>query len=199
MSVLALVAACQSSASQADFDALKLQVAEINKKVSARPDEKMVNKLVDDKLTIVDPAGTSRMSQTLWKIQPGLGSIMIEFNMRMANSWFAAQAGNWNMVRYQVDEMISVQEVAQTTRPKRAEALKKFTAEYLEPLMKAAEAKDLTAFNAQYPRSIGGCNSCHGKETASDFPDGFSFVRVVPPTEAATQNLDWKGALPPVK
>src|SRR6266498_33687 len=36
---------------------------------------------------------------TLWNIQPGLGTVMIEYSIRFDNLWFAADAGNWDMVQ----------------------------------------------------------------------------------------------------
>lgn len=123
---------------------------------------------------------------TLWRIQPGGGTVMMEYNNRMANAWFAAQAGNWDMVNYQFKEMLEVQEVFETTKPAKAADLKKFEAEQLTPLMNAAQAKDLTAFTKQYPLTEAGCNACHKNNNVG-------FVKVIPPTVAATRDLDWQG------
>lgn len=181
------VACGGGGAKQSDVDALKQQV-------SALPNADAVNKVVTDKMD--KPVGTGANADgnaALWKIQPGLGTVMIEYNTRMANAWYAAQAGNWDMTSYQFLEMLEIQEVGETTRPGRVEDLKKFETDALTPLMDAAKAKDLKAFNDQYPRTLNGCNSCHKKSTSADFKNGYGFVKIIPPPLAATQDIDWKG------
>lgn len=131
--------------------------------------------------------------EQLSDIQPGLGTVMIEYNTRMQNAWFAAQAGNWDMALYQFKEMKEIQEVGETTRPKRVDALKKFETDQLDPLVKTAQDKDLSAFTEQYPRTLNGCNSCHKKTSDAAFPMGYYFVKIVKPTDPATKNIDWAG------
>jgi len=79
-------------------------------------------------------------NEALWAIQPGLGTVMIEYGTRFNNVWWAADGGNWDMVNYQLKEMTEIQEVGETTRPARAEALKKFETDYLDKLIEAAKA-----------------------------------------------------------
>ncbi len=146
-----------------------------------------VEDLINSKLNNLD------RSLKLWDIQPGLGTIMIEYGTRFNNVWFAAQAGNWDMVRYQVLEMTEIQEVGETTRPARAPALMAFEHTYLDPLTDAAEAKSLSSFTAAYDRAITGCNSCHASSTSTDFPGGYRFVKIQRPTAPTLSNVDWKG------
>lgn len=63
---------------------------------------------------------------TLADIQPGLGSVMVEYSNRAGNVYYAAQSGNWELAAYQLNEMTEIQEVAETTRPARAKALQAF-------------------------------------------------------------------------
>jgi hypothetical protein len=157
---------------------------------STTPAPDAVTQIVNAKMSTVDT------TLPLWAIQPGLGTVMIEYNTRMSNAWFAAQAGNWDMVAYQFKEMVEIQEVGETTRPKRVEDLKKFETEQLEPLIQTGVAHDLAAFNEQYPRTLNGCNSCHKKIKDTTFPNGYSFIKIVPPPQAATQDIDWNGQTP---
>src|SRR6266508_5463962 len=103
-----------------------------------------VDKLVNDKFNTVD------RDLVLWNIQPGLGTVMIEYGNRLARLWFAANADNWDMAKYQLDEMIEIQEVGETTRPNRAPALKAFEEGYLTALDKAIQAKDKAAFTKAF-------------------------------------------------
>ncbi len=125
-------------------------------------------------------------------IQPGLGTVMIEYAIRMDNSWFAAQKGNWDMTKYQVLEMTEIQEVGETTRTNRAPMLKAFEDGFLNPMIKAAEAKDLNAFTAAYDKALTGCNGCHAASSSGDFPS-YKFVKIIRPTASDFNNVDWAG------
>ncbi len=132
-------------------------------------------------------------NEQLSDIQPGLGTVMVEYGTRFANLWFAAQAGNWEMARYQVLEMTEIQEVAEMTRPKRADALKAFEKGFLDKLDEAVKAKDLAAFTTAYDSAIVGCNGCHTGQTSADFPGGYKFVKIQRPTAPVFPGVDWKG------
>ncbi len=121
-------------------------------------------------------------------INPGLGTIMIEYSTRMAKAWFAAQAGNWDMARYQIDEMKEIQETGEITRPKRAPQLKKFESKYLDTMDKAAEDKDLNKFQAAYTDAIKGCNDCHTQVKSDEFSN-YGFIKVQIPKTDPTGGL----------
>ena len=190
------VACGGGGAKQSDVDALKEQVSGIDalkQQLSGVTNADAVKKIVFDAMDKpVGTGGNADGNAALWKIQPGFGTVMIEYNTRMANAWYAAQAQNWEMVKYQVGEMIEIQEVGETTRPARGGDVKKFEDQQLKPLMDAATKKDLTTFNDQYAKTLHGCNACHKNSKSADFPS-FGFVNIVPPPEAATKNIDWKG------
>jgi len=130
----------------------------------------------------------------LWAIQPGLGTVMIEYGTRFENLYWAADAGNFDMTDYQIKEMLEIQETGETTRPGRADALKKFEKENVVPLQKASTAKDKNAFMAAYDTAITGCNKCHGDQKDAATGKTFKFVRIIKPTSTAPfSNVDWKG------
>ena len=95
------------------------------------------------------------------EIQPGLGSIMIEFGHRFYVIYYAAKAGNWELAVYQIDELVEVQEVAEATRPKYTEALKTFEHGEIADLQKVIKTKDWKQFDAQYTKTTHACNACH--------------------------------------
>jgi len=125
-------------------------------------------------------------------IQPGLGTVMIEYTIRFDNAWFAAQKANWDMVHYQILEMTEIQEVAETTRTNRAPMLKSFEDGFLTPLDKAAQAKDMAAFTTAYDNAIQGCNGCHAASSSGDFKT-YKFVKITRPTAPVFPNVDWAG------
>jgi len=128
------------------------------------------------------PTPTPFSLDDLSQIQPGLGTVMMEYSRRMALVWMAEQAGNWDMAHYQLIEMREIQETGEITRPPRAPALKSFESSFLDPLDAAITSKDATQFEPAYRAAIQGCNSCHGSQTSADFPQGFGFIKVQVPT-----------------
>ena len=86
---------------------------------------------------------------------------MIEYGNRYSIIYYAAKAGNWPLAAYQLKEMREIQEVGETTRPGRADALKAFEQSFLDPLGKTIETKDVESFEAAFKAGIKGCNGCH--------------------------------------
>ena len=108
--------------------------------------------------------------KTLANIQPGLGTVMMEYSARWTNTYYAAKAGNWDLAAYQIKEAREIQEVGETTRPKRAEALKTFEDAYLTQIDAAIKAKDFTKFEVAFKTATTkGCNGCHNSQ-------GFGFI-----------------------
>src|SRR6266508_2735213 len=143
-----------------------------------------VDKLVNDKFNTVD------RELALWNIQPGIGTVMIEYGNRLARLWFAASADNWDMAKYQLDEMIEIQEVGETTRPNRAPALKAFEDGYLKALDQAITAQDAQAFDTAYAAAITGCNGCHAASTGTNWKS-YQFVTIQTPTADNNDYLVW--------
>lgn len=112
---------------------------------------------------------TEEKLETLARIQPGLGTVMIEYGNRYSTMYYAAKAGNWDLAAYQLKEALEIQEVGETTRPARAPMLKAFEESYLKPLDAAIKAKDWKKFEAAWNNGVKGCNGCH---TAN----GFSYI-----------------------
>ena len=119
--------------------------------------------------------------EQLSDIQPGLGTVMFEYSIRYGRLWFALQAGNWDMARYELLEMREDQEVGETTKPNRASSLKTFETNYLDPLAADLDKHDLTAAQTAFKDGITGCNSCHKRQTSTDFPGGYKFIKVQVP------------------
>lgn len=113
---------------------------------------------------------TDEQLKTLGAIQPGLGTVMIEYANRYSDIYYAAKGSNWPLAAYQLKEMGEIQEVGETTRPGRADALKAFEQSFLDPLEKTIEAKDFESFEAAFKSGIQGCNGCHAAL-------GFPFIK----------------------
>jgi hypothetical protein len=113
---------------------------------------------------------TDEKLKTLASIQPGLGTVMIEYANRYSGIYYAAKGGNWPLAAYQLKEALEIQEVGETTRPQRAESLKAFERAFLDPLSTAIEARDFKSFESAFEAGIQGCNGCHAAL-------GFPFIK----------------------
>lgn len=125
-------------------------------------------------------------------INPGLGTVMMEYQERFARIWYSVQANNWDQPIYQITEMTEIQETGENTRPQYATALKGFESGYLNPLLDTIKKKDKAAFEAQYDKTIQGCNSCHVANKGGGM-DSIKFIKVTRPTASPTVNLDYAG------
>jgi hypothetical protein len=120
---------------------------------------------------------TDEKLKTLADIQPGLGTVMMEYSTRYSNMYFAAKAGNWPLAAYQLKEAREIQEVGETTRTEKADALKAFEKSFLDPLEKTITAKDFKRFEALFKAGIQGCNGCHAAQ-------GLAFIKYQLPSSA---------------
>lgn len=114
--------------------------------------------------------GTEEKLKTLAGIQPGLGTVMIEYGNRYTTAYYAAKGGNWDLAAYQIKEAREIQEVGETTRPPRAPMLKAFEKSYLDPLDAALKAKNFQNFDKAFKAGIQGCNGCHAAQ-------GFAYIK----------------------
>ena len=110
---------------------------------------------------------------------PGLGEIMSATQMRHAKLWLAGEAANWDLVRYEIDELeegfADVLEYHPTHRntdmPLR-DLIPRMTGAPIAALRLAADARDRRAFERAFDSLTDGCNGCH---RATNF--GFNVVK----------------------
>jgi hypothetical protein len=117
---------------------------------------------------------TDEKIKKLSDLQPGLGTVMMEYSARFTNAYYAAKGGNFDLAVYMFKEMREIQEVGENTRPARAPLLKAFETNYLDKLDAAAQAKNWPQFSKLWPQAVNACNQCHVK---SDF----AFIQYVLP------------------
>lgn len=123
---------------------------------------------------------------TLAKIQPSLGTVMIEVGDRITNTYYAAKGGNWGLAQYQLKEAIEIQEVGEITRPGNAPLLKSIERNYQTPLNDAILAMDWPTFQTRFDAMVTkGCNACHAAT-------GHAYIqyRLPPQPTESTLNFD---------
>jgi len=121
----------------------------------------------------------------LAKIQPGLGTVMIEYGNRMTNAYYAAKGGNWGLAQYQIKEATEIQETGEITRTANAALLKSVEKQYIQPLNDAVLAMDWPAFQQKFDTMVTqGCNACHAAT-------GHPYIEYKLPPQPAESYLDF--------
>lgn len=123
-------------------------------------------------------------------VQPGLGVIMHEIGYRFADLYWAANGGNWALAQYELKELREAQEVAEITRPKRADMLRAFEDEQLIPLEETIRQKNTRLFNQRFSEAVRGCNGCHSAL-------GYDFIQYRVPEKPAQAFLNYRLATEP--
>ena len=130
-----------------------------------------------DKTVIATKHNSNMTIGDIAEIQPGLGTIMMEFGHRFYIAYYAAKAKNWEMAKYELHELVEAQEVAETTRPKYKKQLKDFEDSSIEKLQEAVEEKNWKAFKRRYAQTTKACNACHAA-------NGHPYIRYRLPKQA---------------
>lgn len=94
-------------------------------------------------------------------LRPRLGDIMVTAQWRHIKLWFAGKSENWDLASYQVDRLRESLEIAAllyTGIP--AEDVNN-TADPIESIRGAVEAKDTAKFTQGFNELTAACNACH--------------------------------------
>ncbi|MDO8687062.1 MAG: hypothetical protein Q7K41_00575 [Dehalococcoidales bacterium] len=145
-----------------------------------------VNKAIDARFTTVD------RKLPLWAIQPGTAPRMIELTLYFNNMWFGAQAGNWDLARFEAYRAEETVKGVYVTRPAREAVLKAWADPNLAALIKAIESKDKAAFEKAYDTAIAGCNGCHAGSEGGPLKSMGAF-KITRPTTPLFSNIDYSG------
>jgi hypothetical protein len=105
--------------------------------------------------------GRKLTGEDLAAMQPGLARLMPDIGSRVWKLYYAAQAKNWPLAKFQLKEAKKLMELGALTRPKYEENLGKFIEEQVKPMMAAIEAEDLETFNQEFEKSVEQANAYH--------------------------------------
>lgn len=95
------------------------------------------------------------------EMQPGMARLMVEVSDRYWLLYYAAQSGNWELARHECSELRKTLRIAGVVRPKYAEPLAAFDADFLKPLEQAVRSRDWPAFDAAYRATTAAANERH--------------------------------------
>lgn len=110
--------------------------------------------------------GTLTLDQ-IAKTLPGFGVIMQEVGARATVAYYAAEAGNWDLVDYELEEITGAFETGMITRPKRKEPAQAFLDGAFANLEEAAKGRKFAEFKTAFESTIKSCNGCHASDDKS--------------------------------
>lgn len=96
-------------------------------------------------------------------IQPGMAALMKEIGERYTQAYYAAKGGNWKLAAHSLNSLRGAFRTAKVTRPKYADDLSAFDAEYLMPIFKAIHDQDWKGFEAAFRKGEVGSDVYHDK------------------------------------
>jgi hypothetical protein len=131
-----------------------------------------------------------RVVDSLKAQTPGLGEYMSTIQLHISKLWFAAQASNWKLARYEHDELEETIEAAEALHAKKNNvditSVLQSVRQTLLPLVEDAISKgNLRIFRDAYAQTLDACNGCHR-------PAGYEFIHIITPTREPVTNQQWK-------
>jgi len=120
---------------------------------------------------------------------PGLGEFMIFTQLRHAKLWFAGKSGNWDLARYEIDELKEGLEDAARQYPSYegvpiGEMIKANAITPLDELAKVVDAKNSAKFDGAFDALTAACNTCHAGANKA-------FIKIRRPSQLPVSNQDF--------
>jgi len=124
------------------------------------PEEKSFEERVRE-VSFDNTQGRKLSGDQLAAMQPGLARLMPEVGNREWKLYYAAQARNWPLAKFQLKEARKLMELCALTRPKYEKSLGQYIEKQMEPMMAALEAEDLDRFNRELEIAVEEANAYH--------------------------------------
>lgn len=119
-------------------------------------------------------------------MRPGLGELMSIIQTHHAKLWFAGTNENWDLAKFEVDEINEQLESAKQLQDVRPEVIDvPQIIPHLDSISMAIEAKDTAMFRAHFVALTNTCNSCHQSH-------GFGFNEITIPTAPPVTNQNFR-------
>ena len=120
---------------------------------------------------------------------PGLGECMTTIQLHIAKLWFAGQASNWKLAKYELDELAEAMEAAESLHARRKDVdisvvLRSVRLTQVPLLERSLVKKNLHVFGDAYSQTLVACNGCHR-------PAGYEFIHIVTPNREPVTNQQW--------
>jgi len=114
---------------------------------------------------------------------------MTTIQLHAGKLWFAALAANWDLAKYELDELKETMEAAKRLNEEKngvkiSNVLDSVLQTQVAELEKTLESKSQTEFKKSYDETLSACNGCHTEA-------GYKFIHIVRPTAPPVTNQKW--------
>ncbi len=121
---------------------------------------------------------------------PGLGDYMSTIQLHVSKLWFAGQASNWKLAKYELGELEETIDGAEALHAKKngvdvSAVLQSVQQTQLPLVEKSIVQHNLRDFGSAYNQTLAACNGCHR-------PAGYEFIHIIVPTREPVTNQQWK-------
>jgi len=122
-------------------------------------------------------------------LAPGLGEFMTTIQLHAGKLWFAAKTANWDLAKYELDELKETMEAAKSLNAEKngvkiSNVLDSVLQTQIAKLAESINRKSSTEFQKSYDETLSACNVCHSES-------GHNFIRVIRPTAPPVTNQQW--------
>jgi hypothetical protein len=105
--------------------------------------------------------GRSLTGAQLAGMQPGLARLMPEIGIRVWKLYYAAEAENWPLAKFQLKEARKLLDLCALTRPKYEKSIGQFIERQVKPMMAALEEGNLERFRREFAAAVEEANAYH--------------------------------------
>lgn len=124
------------------------------------------------------------------ELGPGLGEYMSTIQLHVGKLWFAAEANNWELAQYEVDELKETMEAAEGLNAEKngvkiSGVLDSVLQTQVAQLGESIKRKSESEFLGSYDETLGACNGCHTEA-------GYGFIHIVRPSAPPVTNQRWE-------
>ena len=132
------------------------------------------------------------------ELVPGLGDYMTTIQLHAGKLWFAAKASNWELARYELDELEETMEAAKGLNAEKngvkisgvlesvlQTQVADLTKSQVADLTKSIEHKNPVEFQKSYDETLSACNGCHTEA-------GYKFIHIIRPSASPVTNQRWE-------
>ena len=110
---------------------------------------------------LIDTGKGEFMLTELGHLMPGMAEIMPLVGGRIWKCYYAGQAHNKALARFQLSEAVNLMEKGAFLRPKYAENMEKFINEEVAAVRKAIESEDWDSFDPAFAAMVDAANAYH--------------------------------------
>jgi hypothetical protein len=123
------------------------------------------------------------------ELAPGLGEFMTTIQLHAGKLWFAAQAANWDLAKYELDELKETMEAAKGLNEEKngvkiSNVLDSVLQTQVAGLEKPWRAKAKAHLKNPTDETLSACNGCHTEA-------GYKFIHIVRPAAPPVTNQKW--------